>query len=209
MAITIDNAVRLPVDVEKEAVGGPVWNTDVVIGGSGFVSTNQRWERPLYRFDISYGIQTLADLNDVRDVFMGARGRAYGFRFKDWADYEIPLITNVIGTGDGVETAFQIYKVYNHTVRPFSRKITRPVSGTMEVQVAGVPYTEGAGATGYSVNYSTGIITFNVAPPNLDAIYCKCQFDVPVMFSDDSLMLTLFTEDAGLIEQIMIQEVRE
>jgi uncharacterized protein (TIGR02217 family) len=205
MAITIDDSVRLPVDIEREAEGGPRFNTDVNVSASGVTTTNQRWSAPLWQWDISYGVQELENgINDVRDVFIGARGRAYGFRFKDWQDYTIPL--QVIGTGDGVETEFQIYKAYPHAVRPYSRKITRPVNGTIAIQVAAVPQVEGVD---YTIDYSTGIITFTSPVPNLDAVFVEGEFDVPVMFADDQLIMLLYTQSAGEIGEIIIQEVRE
>lgn len=211
MGIIVDDTVKLPDDIERGARGGPTFNTDVIISSSGHVSTNQRWSLPLYKWDIGYGIQTMEDVDAILQVFIGARGRVYGFRFKDWSDYQIPLITNVIGTGDGAETDFQIYKTYTNGVRTLQRKITRPVdNGTIEVQVAGTPYTEGGGGgTGYTVDYSTGIISFNVAPPNLNAVYCKCEFDIPVMFESDEIGVVLETYDAAEIDNIIVMEIRE
>lgn len=211
MAITIDNAVRLPVTVERGASGGPTFDTVVQRTDGGRISTVVNWSLPLYKWDISYGIMTPADFNAVRDVFIGARGAAYGFRFKDWSDYEIPTIVNIIGEGDGVETEFQIYKIYTNTVRTLSRKITRPVNnGSIEVQVAATPYVEGGGGgTGYTVDYSTGIITFNTAPTSLAAIYCKCEFDVPVHFVSDEFAIQLEWAEAGTVPSLQIEEVRE
>jgi len=205
MSITIDDTVRLPVTVERGASGGPVFNTDVNIGGSGHVSTNQRWSLPLWVWDISYGMQTMDDVDSVRDVFIGARGRAYGFRFKDWSDYEIPVL-QAIGTGDGVETAFQIYKRYTNGVRNMDRIITRPISGTLSVEVNSVAQTEGVD---YTVSYSTGIITFTAPVPNTEVVTVLCEFDIPVMFERDDLSIALETFDAAVVESIKVREIRE
>ena len=128
MAITIDNSVRLPVNVERGASGGPLFDTIVQRTDGGRIETNVNWAFPLYGWDVGYGIQTPTDFNSVRDVFIGARGQAYGFRFKDWGDYI--MADQTIGTGDSADAGatgtdtFQIYKRYSTAARNLDRVIT-------------------------------------------------------------------------------------
>ena len=79
----IDNT-RLPIDVERGAKGGPVFNTTINVSDGGAVSANQNWAYPLYRGDIGYGIQSKDNLNEVIEFFWARRGRLRGFLFRDW-----------------------------------------------------------------------------------------------------------------------------
>ncbi len=150
--------VRLPVDVEQGSTGGPGFDTTVLKLSSGFEKRNINWERELGEWDISYGVRTKADLDAVKAFFYARRARAYGFRFKDWSDFQIGAVgsPHTIFTLGGITTVIQVYKTYSDAGGSFARKITRLVSGTLSVYVGGVLKTE---TTHYTVNYDTGVIT--------------------------------------------------
>lgn len=161
---------RLPSDVEKGAQGGPNFHTSILVLSSGYEKRNADWSRSRASYDVSYGIQSKENVHDVLEFFYARYGRLYGFRFKDWGDYELGKISlpggevetpQTIASGDGVTVAFQIFKRYTSGGFNFDRKITRPVDGTWNVYVNGVLQTY---TTHYTINYSTGIITF-VTPP--------------------------------------------
>lgn len=209
--------VRLPVDIEKGAVGGPSFNTTIVELASGNEQRNQMWSRERVNFDVAYGIQSKSDFDAVRSFFKARRGKARGFRFKDWSDYI--ATDSVLGTGDGVAVTgppasrtgtavYQLIKVYADTANAYTRKITRPVSGTLSVKVAGVLKTEG---THYSVDYSTGIVTFvTLQIPLLgEQITASFNYDIPVRFDVDALNVTVQTENAFEVRSIQIKEVLE
>jgi len=211
MAITIDNSVRLPVNVERGASGGPLFDTIVQRTDGGRIETNVNWAFPLYGWDVGYGIQTPTDFNAVRDVFIGARGQAYGFRFKDWGDYV--MADQTIGTGDGTTgsdgtAAHQIYKRYSTAARNLDRVITRPVASSIVVSVDAVVKTL---TTHYTVDDTTGIVTFTAGniPLAGEDITVACEFDVPVHFSTDKFNLNLEWAEAATIGSMMIEEVRE
>lgn len=168
------HSVRLPEDVEKGAQGGPMFHTSILTLSSGFEKRNADWSRTRATYDIAYGIQDKENAHAVLEFFYARYGRLYGFRFKDWGDYELGKLTTQggftetpqsIGVGDAVTTAYQIYKRYSSGGFNFDRKITRPVSGTWNVYVEGVLQTE---TTHYTINYDTGIITF-LTPPGVKA----------------------------------------
>ena len=211
MAITIDNGVRLPVNVERGASGGPLFDTIVQRTDGGRIETIVNWTYPLYQWDVGYGIQTPTDFNAVRDVFIGARGQAYGFRFKDWADYS--LAQQSIGTGDSTTgsdgtSEYQIYKRYSTVARNLDRNLTRPVASTVQVWVNSVLQTV---TTHYTVDDTTGIITFTSGnhPLTGQDVEVACEFDVPVHFVTDKFSISLEWAEAGTIPSMMIEEVRE
>src|SRR5262245_16867263 len=102
--------IRLPEDVERGAQGGPQFKTNIMTLGSGFEKRNQEWADTQGEWDLSYGISTKDDLKTLIAFFYARRGRARGFRFKDWSDFE--LERQAIGIGDGANADFQIYKRY-------------------------------------------------------------------------------------------------
>jgi uncharacterized protein (TIGR02217 family) len=175
--MTTFHDVQLPTDVERGAQGGPQFHTSILVLASGLEKRNIDWSRQLCTFDISYGIQTKADASEVLEFFYARMGRAYGFRFRDWADYEIGKLSTIGGTSEdpqdlpgladssnatnGVRTIFQIYKTYTSGNYSFYRKITRPVSSTLKVYVDTVLKTV---TTDYTIDYATGLITFNSPP---------------------------------------------
>jgi uncharacterized protein (TIGR02217 family) len=198
MAIPIDN-VRLPEDIERGAVGGPLFNTALVTLDGGYEQSQQNWEIPRRQWQIGYGVQTKQDYEDILAFFMARRGRARGFRFKDWTDYAIT--DQIIGTGDGATDQFQIYKRYDDAILPFDRPVTQIVSGSLTVTLNGTP-------TVLYTLLSTGIIDFTSPPGAGVVIRVTCEFDVPVRFDNDQITVDLIWEDAGSIPSIGIIEVR-
>ena len=199
--ITIDN-VRLPEDVERGVQGGPMFNTIVVNTEGGGTDTNQNWQYPLFLGDVGYGIQDVDDFQDVIAFFYARRGRARGFLYKDWSDYTFTAST--LGTGDDVETDFQVVKIYSDTILPFSRKLTRPIESSMTVYANGTPISD----ANWSL-VSGGIVRIPVPPVGGVVITATGEFDIPVHFSNDRLNVVLETFMAGTIPSIGIIEVRE
>lgn len=198
--------VRLPVDVEQGAQGGPGFKTTILMLSSGFEQRNIEWARQRGDWDVSYGVRTKEDLDEVVAFFHVRRGRAYGFRFKDWSDFEITA--QAIGTGDGVNAAFQVLKRYTSGSDTFDRKITRLVMGTLSVFVNGVLKTE---TTHYTVDLETGIITFTGGniPAAAAVVSVTCEFDIPVRFDIDKLNVKMYWEEAMEVPSIPILELRE
>lgn len=195
--------VRLPVDVERGAKGGPGFNTTVIPLQSGKEQRNINWAQQRCSYDISYGIGTQQLYQDITKFFYIRRGKAYGFRFKDWADYQITA--GVIGTGTGVLTEFQIVKVYSDDGGSYSRNIYKPVASTVQVYLNGVLQTL---TTHYTLDANTGIITFVTPPSNGVVVTVTCEFDVPVRFDIDTLQTTMQWVEAGQVQAIPLVELR-
>lgn len=199
----VDN-VRLDVNVEKGAVGGPRFQTTVLTGLSGIEQRNIDWSRARREWNIGYGIRTKTDFASVLNLYIANMGRGYGFRFKDWSDSESGGY-QAIGTGDGATTTFQLKKTYSTTARSYVRTITAPVSGTVTVKDNGSTVSP----SDYTVNYTTGVITFSVAPVAGHAITASFEFDVPVRFNTDVLSIAMESYNAGSMSSIQIVEILE
>ncbi len=202
--------VRFPDDISRGARGGPERRTQIVELASGDEERNASWANSRRRYDAAYGIRRADDLAAVVAFFEARNGRLYGFRWKDWADYKSCLPSQApgptdqkIGTGDGTTTAFQLVKTYASGAQGWTRTITKPVAGTVRIATGGTEQ-----ASGWSVDTTTGLITFTTAPANGAAITAGFEFDVPVRFDTDQLDVTLDIERLGSITSIPLIEVR-
>ena len=202
--------VRFPDNISRGARGGPERRTQIVEMASGDEERNGSWADSRRRYDASYGIRKADDLAAVTAFFEARRGRLYGFRWKDWADYKSGLpsaspaaIDQPIGTGNGMATSFQLVKLYTSGAQSWTRTITKPVAGTVAVALNGVTQI-----TGWTVNTTTGVVTFATGPGPGLAITAGFEFDVPVRFDTDTLDVTLDFERLGSITSIPLIEVR-
>lgn len=203
---------RFPAGISRGATGGPERRTQVVTLGSGHEQRNQQWAASRRRYDAGTGIKTADELHAVIAFFEERRGRAFGFRWKDWADYKscTPLETptpvdQAIGTGDGVEPGFQLVKTYGATYLPWTRTIAKPVSGSVRVAVDGIEQTEGEA---FTVDATTGLVTFS-APPGIGlSITAGFEFDVPARFDTDRLEVELAGAGYGGLPAIPVVELR-
>lgn len=153
---------RFPVNISWGAVGGSGFSTDVVTINSGFEQRNTNWSLSRGSYDVSHAARTATQKEELMKFFMAAKGRANGFRFKDWLDYNCLIADGVLGTA-GVGTgqlAYQMYKNYTTTSVTYQRKLTRPVSATGIFKRGGSTLVVGAGAGQIAVDYDTGIVTF-------------------------------------------------
>ena len=198
-----------PLDVALGARGGPERRTDVVTLGSNRESRNARWADSRRRWQAGYGVKTLADLGVVIAFFEERRGRLYGFRWRDKADFSSGLpgaavtpLDQPIGQGDGARTQFALSKTYGSSFAPYVRAIAKPVAGTVRVAVAG---TE-TGA--FTLDAATGIVTFASAPASGAAVTAGFLFDVPVRFDTDFLEIDHSAFEAGEIPNIPVIEIR-
>lgn len=156
---------RFPEDISWGSKGGPSYNTTVIQVNSGYESRNINWAYPLAQYDVAFGIRSATDLSDLINLFHSVAGMAYGFRYKDWADYTSALDPNAVithndqslGFGDGVTAAFQLSKTYTSGILSRIRPITKPVSGTEIASIDSVLQTNR-----FSVNSISGILTFSV-----------------------------------------------
>jgi uncharacterized protein (TIGR02217 family) len=204
--------VRFPLDVSLNGRGGPERRTEIVTLGSNRESRNARWAHSRRRYEAGYGVKTLAQLSQVIDFFEERRGRLYGFRWRDRADYAscapgaLPAATDqTIGTGDGVRATFQLTKSYGGVFSVYVRNITKPVAGSVRIAVNGVEKT---GAE-ISVDVTSGLVTFSPGHvPQSDALVTAGYlFDVPVRFDTDFLEIDMQAFEAGAIPKIPIIEI--
>ena len=204
--------IRFPAAISRGSAGGPERRTQVVALGSGHEERNQQWADSRRRYDAGSGIKDADALHALIAFFEERRGRAHGFRWKDWADFRscAPLsdpspADQPIGTGNGATAAFQLVKVYGSAHLPWTRTISKPVAGTVRVAVGGI---EQAVVTDFTVDVTTGLVAFASPPADGAAITAGFEFDVPVRFDTDRISVDLASLRHGEIPAIPVVEVR-
>ena len=202
--------VRFPDNISRGARGGPERRTQIVELASGDEERNASWANSRRRYDVAYGIRRADDLAAVVAFFEARNGRLHGFRYKDWGDYKSGLPSQAItatdqqiGTGTGSLQTFQLAKRYTSGAQTWVRTITKPVAGTIRVALGMVEQM-----SGWTVDTTTGLITFTTAPAGGVTIRAGFEFDVPVRFDSDTLDVTLDFERLGSITSIPLLEIR-
>jgi uncharacterized protein (TIGR02217 family) len=192
---------RFPEDISYGSSGGPTFSTSIVSNVGGYEKRNQHWENARAIYNVAHGIKTKAQLSALIVFFRARKGRSQAFRFKDWMDFE--AIGEIIGTGNGVQTQFQLIKTYASGENTCLRSLSKPVDGTVRIY-----FNNALQSNGYIVNYTTGIITFASAPASGVIVQADCEFDVPVRFETDQLSARL--EEYGVYSwaDIPLVEVR-
>lgn len=217
MAEVILETPRFPDTISYGSSGGPGFNTSVTTVNSGTEKRNINWIQARHTYDVSFGVRNQEYLNSLIEFFQAMKGKAYGFRYKDWSDYSssgTDTITGddqLIGLGDSTTRSdgtrdFQIIKSYTLGSQVTDRIINKIVdNATLVVKRHGVTMVE---TTHYTVDYNTGIITFNYGQiPLLDSVgdgsdipeevTCGYFFDVPVRFDTDELSINLEMYEHG------------
>ena len=202
--------VRFPDNISRGARGGPERRTQVVELASGDEERNASWANSRRRYDVAYGIRRADDLAAVVAFFEARNGRLHGFRYKDWADYKSSLPSQAItatdqqiGTGTSSLQTFQLAKRYTSGAQTWARTIAKPVAGTVRVALGMVEQL-----SGWTLDTTTGVVTFTTAPAGGVIVRAGFEFDVPVRFDSDTLDVTLDFERLGSITSIPLLEIR-
>ena len=202
---------QFPPDIAYKSKGGSGFNTTIFTTTQGYEQRNINWSRSRAEFDIGYGVRTVEDMTVVVDFFVSVMGRAYAFRFKDWADFQ--LYNQVIGTGDATKLAFQVIKTYTIVAQSGSnlvstRIINKPVVGSIgQVLVNSVPIS----SSYWSLDCTTGILTFasgHAPGSGLAVSISYLEFDLPCRFDTDVMAIEQTGFGAETWSSIRLVEVR-
>lgn len=193
--------IRFPTDISYGSSGGPEYSTNIVTSVNGYEQRNINWSKPRLRYNLAYGVKSQEQLDTVIAFFRARKGKAVGFRFKDWTDYK--ATGEIIGLGDGNIKEFQLVKTYRSGNGSEIRIITKPVSGTVKIYLDGMLQT-----SGFTVDYTTGIVTFDTPTVLESEITADFEFDVSVRFDTDRLSASLDAYGANSWLEIPIIELR-
>jgi uncharacterized protein (TIGR02217 family) len=193
--------VQFPPKIAYGAAGGPEFNTSVTTTFAGFEQRNINWQKSRGRWDVSTGIKNKSDMDAVIAFFRARFGKAHGFRFKDWSDYQ--AVGQSLGTGNGAQTAFQLVKLYDSGGYTYQRDIKKPVNGTVKIYLNSILQS-----SGFTIDHTTGIVTFSSAPGAGVAVSADFDFDVPVRFDTDAISVRAEGPGQFVWDAIPIIEIR-
>ena len=204
--------VRFPTALSFGALGGPERRTEVVTLANGFEERNTPWAHSRRRFDAGMGLRSLDDVEVLVAFFEARQGQMFGFRWKDWSDFKsakpsraITGDDQLLGMGDEVRDQFQLVKHYDSGTAGYERPVTKPVAGTVLISVSGEPQVEGVD---YSVEITSGLVTFTHPPDFQAEVTAGYEFDVPVRFDGDTIVTSMATFQAGEVPDVPVIEVR-
>jgi len=196
--------VRLPARLAFGSTGGVERRTEVVTLASGWERRSTPWAMGRRRYLIGANLRSLDDMAALTTFFEARRGRLYGFRFRDFADFkscapgaDVAATDQALGVGDGARRTFQLVKRYDDV----ERAIRKPVGGSVKVAVGGVE-------VGFSLETTTGVVTLDVARAAGAAVSAGFVFDTPVRFDADRIEVTLESFGAGRMAAVPLIEVR-
>lgn len=161
------------------------------------------------RFDEIRKITLKIALADVQDsdyfqrFWLGGYGSGVGFRFRYVPDYIATLQS--FGVGDGSTIIYSLTKTYTRpgvTARQDVRRIIKPVTNTLvsggvtlyepdgvTLRVITTPlviYVNDVPTVSYTINNTTGIVTFGFTPSVGATLKWSGEFDTPVAFMGNS-----------------------
>ena len=204
--------VQFPANLSFGSIGGPERRTEIVTLANGFEERNTPWAHSRRRYDAGLGLRSLEDIEKLIAFFEARQGQLIGFRWKDWSDFksstankEPDFRDQVIGEGDGETTEFQLTKSYRSGEESYHRPVKKPVQGTVTIGFSGDQMTQGVD---WTLDLSSGIVTFE-HPPNVGVIVTAgFQFDVPVRFDIDHIHTSVASFQAGEVPNVPVVEVR-
>lgn len=196
--------VLFPLALGRQVEAAPQFSTAIVASAGGHESRNAGWASARTRYDVGPGVRSEADIRTLLGFFRARLGPARGFRLRDPFDSvsgngEAPSpVDERIGIGDGTIARFALVKHYGTE----TRRITRPVAGSVGVAVAGM-------TTSAFTLEPGGWVTLDAAPAAGAAVTAGFRFDVPVRFAEDALSVNRATFQAGEAPSVPLVEVRE
>jgi uncharacterized protein (TIGR02217 family) len=204
--------VRFPANLSFGSVGGPERRTEIVTLANGHEERNTPWAHSRRKYDAGLGLRSLDDVETLVAFFEARQGQMHAFRWKDWGDYkssaasaEISFEDQLLALGDGVTRTFQLVKGYASGAYSYSRPIRKPVAGMVRV---GISHEERQEGLHWTLDATTGLVTFDHAPEAGAEVSAGFEFDVAVRFDTDHIATSVASFRAGDLPRVPIIEVR-
>lgn len=204
---------RFPDEIAAWLVGGRGFQTVVTETYGGNEYRNSAWSMARGEWDVSEALRTSPEnhalsMQKLYAFFLVARGQLHGFRLKapnDNADNGGGIL-GTTGLAVAATLAYQMYKLYSQSPVSYAQIVQKPVSGTISVYVNGVLKTAGSD---YTIDYTTGVVTFASQPSVGAPLTWIGSYDIPVRFAGD--MPRMGREQSGSLhswQQLRLIEIR-
>lgn len=194
------HAVVIPTKFWIGSGGGPGFYSNILETDSGQVTVIRRRQQARWKFNLDFDARKGDFCAELIRFHLARGGAANSFLYRHWFDHnstqlgyawaDIPgsneaysgtAVANtdqLIGTGDGSTTQFQLVKRYEDgNGYSYAKTIRKPIAGTVVVALDGVGQT-----SGWTVNTATGIVTFSVAPTSGVEVTAGFEFYFEVRF---------------------------
>lgn len=171
------------------SAGGPGFNTTVFTGHGGAEQRGVNWEVSKGKWNVAQGVRDEDDMKIIRAFFFAVRGKAVGFRYKDWNDYQFTDQVP-IGEVDGVNDTFLLTNTYEAGALSYTRRLFKPVEDTLVVKVDDVEVPIGGAPDEVDIDFTTGTLVFgaSVIPTMGQDVTVSGEFDCAVRFDTDDLI---------------------
>lgn len=203
MPITIDATAILDAR-SSDAAAGSVWSLEDMAttheGDGGKIDVNQIWPRRRRKWTVSW----LFTSSDAVETLYEALGTTTGFLFISPRDRDRLVTLGSLSplTGDGSRVTFQLVVRVTAGATTVTRNIKYPISGTVSVYLNDVLQT-----TGFSVNYTTGIVTFDAPPANGVTVRATFQYAWPAHFTSPEIAVNVDTSEVAQINSLVFEEI--
>ena len=193
----------LDIDFPKELsycfAGGAEFCTSLAIAKNKQEVRNDNWQYPCFKYNLLYKYCNNVLYNKLQSFFLICRGQKYSFNFLDINDNIIQFQT--IGTGDGKNTKFEIFKTYSYGGYTFNRRIYK----TKNEQV----FINGRKIATEKYSIDNGILTFkdDYIPADGAVISVSATFFVIVRFCNDFLPIISNNSFSKELPDIVLLEV--
>jgi len=195
---------RFPEDISYGVTFGPEFSTSIsqTIGGQEMRNRNRT--RALCVGECSHALKTKQQLDTLLTFFRSMGGRFHAFRFKDWGDFTCEVAQGTLTLVSG--SNYQMFKAYQAAIG-FNelRKITKPVSGTIQIFRTRASVTTNITGTS-TINHTTGVVTVTSHQAG-DTYNWSGEFDVPCRFDSDRMAVNIENYGGYNWGQIPIKEV--
>jgi uncharacterized protein (TIGR02217 family) len=188
----------------------PEWSNATHTAASGKEFRLAYWDNPRWHFVIDYNYlydnpqdiyqqNSDTDLRTIEGFYLSQQGSFSPFLFWDPSDNTVQ--GQLIGTGDGHTTQFQMVRTYSGPspwiTQGFTERIQAPTANpTINVYLNGAPQ-----AGGYTIG-STGILTFTIAPGNGVVITADFSFFFTCRFEKDTIEFENFMYRLWTMKQV-------
>lgn len=187
--------VGLTFPVEKT----PLWSTKIQPVTSGKETRIGFWSYPIWQYSIGYDILRSDAVNLELQTLVGFFNARQG-SFDDWL-FNDPddnsCTASFFGTGDGTTTAFQLARTWGGVSEP-----VRAVNTVSQVTKNGTP------TAAYTLNTSTGVITFTTAPSAGQVLAWSGTFYWRCRFGEDQVTVAKFVKDFWETKTVKFQSIK-
>ena len=189
--------IRMDPRIVYDSTVSHEYSTAIVPVPSGDEYRKQFWATGRRKWTISKQMLDNDAMASLVTFFRGRRGRAYGFRIRDWSFYKVTDIPLPIMTGTGGLNA-QLQYTYDDPINPETICITKPVlvsdvnnditqpawnySPDITLKNGGVAWDS---AGNWTLDRTTGLLTY-AADQTDSTITWSGSFDFPARFDSDA-----------------------